>query len=277
MSLVYEHYGAQLHVCGAWGNDLAGNGWEPRQVSPLVILCVSHKNGGSERAILKKAPALSRCEVIQVPLEDEPGPPGDGRAMTAPETVNAVAWDYMIGRACLAGAWVAEALREGRDAWVVCGAGLNRSALVAGLALKSLHYDGADVVRRVQAGRPGALSNESFRRFLESSHRPTPAVSTAKLRREAEAEWWIERPLDEEPKAPPSHTFAFKVQALTGWHWLLSVFLPSAVMARYIAARLPYETCAITLPAGPTYEVTKGKGHWLRYKATLAAPMSTPF
>ena len=62
---------------------------------------------------------------------------------------------------------VAGHLREGRVCLVTCHAGLNRSGLVSGLALRMLGYDGESAVRAVRAARgQQALGNEHFRRIV---------------------------------------------------------------------------------------------------------------
>lgn len=69
---------------------------------------------------------------------------------------------------------VAEGLRNGsapEHLFVMCQHGMNRSGLVAGLVLRELGLEGGDAVRRIVAARPGALSNETFRRLLEHSAR----------------------------------------------------------------------------------------------------------
>jgi hypothetical protein len=53
--------------------------------------------------------------------------------------------------------------------YVVCQYGMNRSGLVAGLVLRELGVTGAGAVSRILAARPGALSNQAFRRLVEHS------------------------------------------------------------------------------------------------------------
>lgn len=50
--------------------------------------------------------------------------------------------------------------------YVVCQHGMNRSGLVAGLVMRRLGLDGAAAVDRITAARPGALSNQAFRRIV---------------------------------------------------------------------------------------------------------------
>jgi protein-tyrosine phosphatase len=47
--------------------------------------------------------------------------------------------------------------------------GYNRSALVAGLILCELGFTGPDAVARLRERRPGALFNERFAAYLEST------------------------------------------------------------------------------------------------------------
>lgn len=68
-------------------------------------------------------------------------------------------------------AWSVE-LRTGLDSeapeqvFVMCQYGMNRSGLATGLLLRELGIDGDETVRRIVRARPGALSNDSFRRLL---------------------------------------------------------------------------------------------------------------
>ena len=50
--------------------------------------------------------------------------------------------------------------------YVMCKQGLNRSALAAGLLLRAFGLDGAEAVRLLRAGRPGALSNVTFEQLI---------------------------------------------------------------------------------------------------------------
>ena len=49
-----------------------------------------------------------------------------------------------------------------------CGAGFNRSALVAGAILHKLGHNGEEIVARIRAKRPGALFNDMFADYLLS-------------------------------------------------------------------------------------------------------------
>lgn len=66
---------------------------------------------------------------------------------------------------------IARALQEPRGAppeavYVVCQHGMNRSGLVAGLVLRALGLSGEEAVRQILSARPGALSNQTFRKLL---------------------------------------------------------------------------------------------------------------
>lgn len=52
------------------------------------------------------------------------------------------------------------------NVYVVCQHGMNRSGLVAGLLLRELGVSGAEAVERICRARPGALSNQAFRRLV---------------------------------------------------------------------------------------------------------------
>ena len=62
----------------------------------------------------------------------------------------------------------ARLVRSGQPVLSHCGAGFNRSALVAGLILVELGWSGADALKRLRERRPGALFNETFAAYLES-------------------------------------------------------------------------------------------------------------
>jgi len=66
-----------------------------------------------------------------------------------------------------AAAQVARAVRAGKRVIVACHMGLNRSTLVAGLAMRLLGVPAADAIRAIRAARgPEALSNGTFEDFL---------------------------------------------------------------------------------------------------------------
>jgi protein-tyrosine phosphatase len=72
---------------------------------------------------------------------------------------------------------VAGYLRRGKRVLVTCQAGINRSALVAGLAMvKAYGYTGEHALREVQANRRSAdhlaLCNPAFAEYLRASTAP---------------------------------------------------------------------------------------------------------
>jgi protein-tyrosine phosphatase len=74
------------------------------------------------------------------------------------------------------GRLAAEMVRHQRAVLVHCSMGLNRSPLVAGLALTHLGMHGADALRLLQERRPGALHNKVFADYLATlgPHPETP-------------------------------------------------------------------------------------------------------
>lgn len=72
-----------------------------------------------------------------------------------------------LERALAASGFVADQLADGKHVLVTCAMGLNRSALVAGLALRRLGFSGETVVDHIRKARPviqgvAPLSNRSF-------------------------------------------------------------------------------------------------------------------
>lgn len=77
--------------------------------------------------------------------------------------------DEFIRQAMDASLRVASGIEAGRKVLSRCQAGLNRSSLVAGLAMIRLGFSGADAVQLVRARRsPWALCNEDYADFLIS-------------------------------------------------------------------------------------------------------------
>lgn len=117
-------------------------------------------------------------EVIHAPLDDDPT-----RGMRPDE----------IMRAAQAASLVARHLRAGRRVLSTCAAGLNRSSLIASLAMNDVHRMHPDeIIRRIRAARgPWALSNPNFERLLR-------LVAAA---RHAEGALSPRRRLDRSPRA----------------------------------------------------------------------------
>lgn len=65
---------------------------------------------------------------------------------------------------------LAASLTDGTNApaslYVMCTHGMNRSGLLTGLLLRRLGLAPEAAIERIRRARPGALSNESFRRFI---------------------------------------------------------------------------------------------------------------
>ena len=61
---------------------------------------------------------------------------------------------------------VAERVKAGQNVLVTCMMGLNRSGLIAGLALRFLGMSGREAVDQIRLNRAGALSNPTFRRMV---------------------------------------------------------------------------------------------------------------
>lgn len=93
------------------------------------------------------------AEVLHAPLDDDPS-----RSMRADE----------IGIAARAAARVARRLRAGKKVLCTCAMGLNRSSLVAALAMQDVWGMGADeIVARIRKARGmWALSNPNFEQLL---------------------------------------------------------------------------------------------------------------
>jgi protein-tyrosine phosphatase len=92
-------------------------------------------------------------EVIYAPLDDDPS-----RPMSAEE----------IGIAARAASRIARRLRIGRRVLCSCAMGLNRSSLIASIAMHDVYGMRADeIIKRIRRARgPWALSNPNFERLL---------------------------------------------------------------------------------------------------------------
>jgi protein-tyrosine phosphatase len=66
------------------------------------------------------------------------------------------------------GRLAAEMMRHRRSVLIHCVMGLNRSPLMAGVALTYLGMSGAEALQLLQAKRAGALYNETFAQYLAS-------------------------------------------------------------------------------------------------------------
>lgn len=93
------------------------------------------------------------AHVIHVPFDDAPW-----RAMRPEEITGAVRTGQMVARH----------LRAGQRVLVSCAMGLNRSALVAAIAMHDVHgMDADEIVARIRRARGAwALSNPNFEKLL---------------------------------------------------------------------------------------------------------------
>lgn len=74
-----------------------------------------------------------------------------------------------LSEAVTAAREVVQAIKRGKCVLVTCMAGLNRSGLVTGLALRHMGYSGPEAVVAIKRARGDfALSNEYFRRIVET-------------------------------------------------------------------------------------------------------------
>lgn len=109
----------------------------------------------SAREYQPPAELFPGVEVIHAPLDDDPR-----RALREDE----------IAIATRAAACVARQLRAGRRVIVTCAMGLNRSALIAALAMHEVHRMSADeIITRLRHARGSwALSNPTFEQLLRA-------------------------------------------------------------------------------------------------------------
>lgn len=73
-----------------------------------------------------------------------------------------------LGKMHALGRLVADLIRQQRAVLIHCAMGLNRSPLIAGVALTHLGLSGAEACRQIQERRPGALYNEVYAKYLVS-------------------------------------------------------------------------------------------------------------
>ena len=68
--------------------------------------------------------------------------------------------------------YIAESWAKGKPILIVCHAGINRSALLVGLALRFLGFSGRDAIQMLKERRGMTLMNGSFRKLVESFNPP---------------------------------------------------------------------------------------------------------
>lgn len=105
------------------------------------------------------------AELLRVPLPD------DWRGLSA------AARKKLYAAAADAAEQVAAAHRAGKRVLVTCGAGLNRSGLITGLALRALGHTGDDAIALIRRARgPHALGGKAFPAFIRA-YQPRIAVT----------------------------------------------------------------------------------------------------
>jgi len=117
-------------------------------IAPHDIDVVIDLDGGLDACIPTET---NHCLYIYFPFDD------DDQTLPSRSKLHAVA-DL-----------AAALIREGHRVLTHCNMGFNRSGLGAGLILKSLGMPGGAAVTRIRERRPGALYNDRFAGYLETS------------------------------------------------------------------------------------------------------------
>jgi hypothetical protein len=130
-------------IPGLWQGSKPPAGPEVGRVADLLVLCAMEYQPGP-----RSYPGLAR--IVRARLDDaEPTPRELAEAEAAARQVAMSLASHLV---CL----------------VTCQAGLNRSGLVSGLALRYLGFSGREAVRLVRRARgEKALSNPWFRKIVE--------------------------------------------------------------------------------------------------------------
>jgi hypothetical protein len=147
-------------------NEVIPRLWQGGKPAPgqysfdLIVLAADEYQPSAEK--------FPGAQVLHVPLPD------DWRGLTT------AARAALYASATKAGETVAAWYRAGKNVLVTCGAGLNRSGLVNGLALRNLGYSGDDAVALIQRARgPRALAGRTFARFITQYQPPKVAAPTS--------------------------------------------------------------------------------------------------
>lgn len=128
------------------GGYLASLGFE------VLVLCAKEYQPGG-----REFPGLT---VVHAPYDDD-----SSREIS----------QYELDTAVKAARAVARAVKQGKPTLVTCVAGRNRSGLVVALAMHKLTgMAGVDIVKRIKAKRPLALTNLGFRKLVEQIRAVTP-------------------------------------------------------------------------------------------------------
>ena len=153
-------------IPGLWigGHDYV----EPYETSPNGLECpeVTASNRDASHKVVSKGPLGLFDTVVSAYHRAgyEPDPPTEYLTVPFPdsrldERAQALAID--------AAALIATRVSEGKKVLSRCQAGLNRSSLMAGLAMVRLGFSGEDAVQLIRARRsPWALCNEEYAQFI---------------------------------------------------------------------------------------------------------------
>lgn len=108
------------------------------------------------------------AELLHVPLPD------DWRGLTA------TAREKLYATVVAASREVADWHRAGKRVLVTCGAGLNRSGLITGVALRELGYTADEALALIRRARgPRALAGKAFPRFIRDYQPGDPSFARA--------------------------------------------------------------------------------------------------
>jgi len=130
-------------IPGLWQGSRPPAGPEIGRVVDLLALCAMEHQPDS-----RSYPGLAH--IVRARLDD--AEPTQRELAEATDAARLVATSLASGMVCL----------------VTCQAGLNRSGLVSGLALRYLGFSGREAVRLVRRARgENALSNPWFRKIVE--------------------------------------------------------------------------------------------------------------
>jgi hypothetical protein len=135
--LVHEQGSGRLYLSG----DISD--WEP--LDGLGVSAIVDLDAGLDRGVPERHDGIV---YVYMPIYDE----------ELPNAVRLQAVANLCG----------DLITAGHGVLVHCRMGLNRSALLAGLVVVRLGWDGKKAVERIAGVRPGALNNERFREFLEN-------------------------------------------------------------------------------------------------------------
>ena len=136
----------------ASGSLLVGGAPQPKDRmqdwADTLVLCAQEYQPGSEDL------EFDRVEVLRVPLDD----------VNEPLVANDIAKLFAVSQK------VATHLRDGKRVVVTCMAGLNRSCLIAGMAMRMIGIRADTVVSNLRAARGDrGLCNETFEKIVRNT------------------------------------------------------------------------------------------------------------